>query len=1580
MTTWRKVACCLATVAGVLFTASAEICRATAEGAGTKDGSSWENAMAWADALASCAALEGENEIWLAGDVTVSALSTVTVKGDLTVRGGFTGTETSSAERPANAISTISGNNAVNIIQPTVDADKTLAFERVALVRGSYRAVKKAGAGNISFTDCELSGNGRTIGHNKGDVEGLGLYASGGGSATLTRCKLEGNGPTDYIQEGPGGFAIRASGLSRLTIDDCVFLTNGLWKASTTDGDLRAHRGIAIYLTNTPLTMRNSRVSGSIAEPKGTAVGAIVTLAGNCGGSAFTNCVFSGNLDLNKGGNYTRTGGGIVEIDLGSSDQKVDISGCTFAYNISQSTDAGCLAVRKGDVHVTDSTFFYNLLGYSNAGGYGADITVFADGKLAIEKSRLDTLTAGSISSVNPENLTIDTATMTTGNPHFKSSVLDYEAIVSFGSGCAVDKGNYDKLVDLDATPLSPAPVKPDIGEGNVLYVDQSATGTRDGSSWADAFTDLGSALAAASSVKNEIWVKGDLKPAADAVWTEIDDSVTVRGGFAGTESAATDRAAGAVTTMDGNNNYDFIKVSVVGACTLTFDNFVFTKAKYRAIFKRGFGDLACRNCKFLNCGTNQNADGRGILAQGGSCAAKLVVEACEFAGLKRSDRQRSSGCGTAVNVALHDRFICDNSLFCSNGVPILNGSTNMGTADNRGVKGSVLLIQSTPVTMRNTRIAANGGSCRVSGEDGGIVYISGYADGSVYTNCAFVGNYANYFRDGSRVNNTCGAFVYSPCAASHRLDFESCTFAYNLSQGNYSPGGLNVLTGTVKIHNSIFWHNIHGYQSQEGYGADIDVKAGAVSVSHSIVTGKTVEFCHGVSGDNLVLDDTVVTEDPSFVSSYEDYARHLNFNDANYIQPGTGFNFAYLGTLDVHLLSAEGYRLNDGSVGPATNVTSLAIDTGDPDSPCGEEPMPNGGRINLGAYGNTQFASKTPSGQPSVESFEITYPDGYSRPQAELTLGLESGTSYKATVTFTCKTGGVVVATGVFENRQSGDVVTWNPPYYFQPGTPLVIEYAVSAPGATTKADSGDSTASGVLPPFYGKGGGANVIHVREGADCLMNGTSWTDAYPDVPAALQDIGPGKTEIWIARETTFASGTFTLEAPLAIRGGFAGTEVSPSERAGTGRSTFDLQGASPGFQFTAGADCPLVFDRVVVKRASDRAIKKSGAGPLVLVGCQFLDNGRSTAIDGRGMHVSGGILAVTNCVFDGNYYESDADTTGSGGGAYLSSCPQATFENCRFTNNGNRYIRPKENKTGGGGGVIYATATRLVCRNTRFAANVSGDKYSAAVINMTGNCDGSLFENCAIIGNSVIAHFDSGTDYKTTSTLLVNLDNSSRRVTVRNCTFAYNYNSSRTAPAALEVAKGTVDVADSIFWGNYRASRIANDPDFPSSDDILVDANGYLTLSNVFLKSMDMATDRRHCLQVADLTHLVTNNIVTGDAMLVSTPEEVAALMVKTTGFADWYYPGSSVSALCALNVHLRGGSGYHDENDNGALVRTYSRGKVGGSSPAIDAGPKMMKGLLEPKPNGNRVNLGAYGNTPWATMSDNTGLLLFVR
>jgi len=42
-------------------------------------------------------------------------------------------------------------------------------------------------------------------------------------------------------------------------------------------------------------------------------------------------------------------------------------------------------------------------------------------------------------------------------------------------------------------------------------------------------------------------------------------------------------------------------------------------------------------------------------------------------------------------------------------------------------------------------------------------------------------------------------------------------------------------------------------------------------------------------------------------------------------------------------------------------DLTSDCIDAGDPASPVGLEPEPNGGIINIGAYGGTTQASKSP-------------------------------------------------------------------------------------------------------------------------------------------------------------------------------------------------------------------------------------------------------------------------------------------------------------------------------------------------------------------------------------------------------------------------------------------------------------------------------------------------------------------------------------------------------------------------------------------------------------------------------------------
>jgi hypothetical protein len=63
----------------------------------------------------------------------------------------------------------------------------------------------------------------------------------------------------------------------------------------------------------------------------------------------------------------------------------------------------------------------------------------------------------------------------------------------------------------------------------------------------------------------------------------------------------------------------------------------------------------------------------------------------------------------------------------------------------------------------------------------------------------------------------------------------------------------------------------------------------------------------------------------------------------------------------DYHLMSQSG-RWNPASESwIMDDVTSPCIDAGDPGTSVGLEPSPNGGIINMGAYGGTAQASKSP-------------------------------------------------------------------------------------------------------------------------------------------------------------------------------------------------------------------------------------------------------------------------------------------------------------------------------------------------------------------------------------------------------------------------------------------------------------------------------------------------------------------------------------------------------------------------------------------------------------------------------------------
>ncbi|GAG24433.1 unnamed protein product, partial [marine sediment metagenome] len=70
----------------------------------------------------------------------------------------------------------------------------------------------------------------------------------------------------------------------------------------------------------------------------------------------------------------------------------------------------------------------------------------------------------------------------------------------------------------------------------------------------------------------------------------------------------------------------------------------------------------------------------------------------------------------------------------------------------------------------------------------------------------------------------------------------------------------------------------------------------------------------------------------------------------------------------DYHLKSQAGRYAPTTQSWVYDDVTNPCIDAGNPLSPIGAEPFPNGGIINMGAYGGTTEASKSYFGKPPCE------------------------------------------------------------------------------------------------------------------------------------------------------------------------------------------------------------------------------------------------------------------------------------------------------------------------------------------------------------------------------------------------------------------------------------------------------------------------------------------------------------------------------------------------------------------------------------------------------------------------------------
>ena len=1124
-----------------------------------------------------------------------------------------------------------------------------------------------------------------------------------------------------------------------------------------------------------------------------------------------------------------------------------------------------------------------------------------------------------------------------------------------------------------------------------------------DGSSWANAMSWT-NALAAAAAVSGpaEIWLSGDMTLAADPGTLVFTKSMVIRGGFAGTEDSPYERAAGAMSTFDGQGAY--VTMTMNNSALVVLDGFRLFNGK-KGIVKTGAGDLSIFNSAIVDNYNNISAPNGIGLELTGTADTKLAISNCVVAG--NHSTYPSSGSGQGLYASTFGSVSIADTTFLTNGIAwTANDLWNEG---RDGLRGVAIYLNNAPATISRCVFRCNRGSGYA--DRGGVVRVVGTGGGTVFDHCVFVGNQEDYHwfdTNSPEGGNYGGQIAINLSAATDRVTVNHCTLALNYSCNSKSSPGITVAKGTAVVKNSVIACNVRPPNATGGSDLALLTADSYAEVSHSLLSANdSTSFTTLIDG-NLQFGNGVVFRDPRFVTPFEDFsALIVGVKGSSYKAIIRQFDKAKLDevlALDAHLLSPAGYFTNDGVEHVSVGDFSPAIDAGDPLDPVGDEPSPNGGVVNAGAYGGTAQASKTPAGEPAVSGdVTVTFDDEYSRPTVHFTVG-GTGAFYAHADVFitTNDIDWVLVAT--YDGLGIGDSVESDVRDYYAPGY-VRAKVTLSANGATDTATSEATPVMKPLPPWTGKGGPANVIHVRPGAIGTGSGENWSDAVPELRSAFSLVSAEKNEIWIAGTNMLKAGSITLSAsnPLVIRGGFHGWENSTAEREEGFRSVIDGDNKTDCLTIANAAAAEV--ERILFTRGLSCGLIKTGAGDMRVTDCNFLTNGMDRASNnaGKGARVSGTktttVVTFTNCVFRCNRAKLGADggCLAYGGGINASSLKYLRIEDCYFVHNGIHLRAPGggssyEPSSGGSyGSAVYSTAP-VSAVGCRFVANFSGVRNndgdtksggSGGVVRLGTGAEGSAFTNCAWVANGgEIVWQGYGTGGKNAAgALVVFFGSNSGTVDVERCTFAYNLADGYETPAGLNIILGTVNVHNSIFYGN-----IIGGASKTRGRDISLRGDSVCNVSYTLFG--ELGTNSITCAETATTNFL--GGIVVGDPCFVTLNSEMTALVKESSTTASggsklifWDWTAATADATYAAlenaNIHVRGC--YRDEK-TGDLVLDYVRP---GQSPAVDAGDPASDYRLEPVipgvgGHGHRVNLGYYGNTPWATLSKPRGTMLIMR
>ncbi|PSK91592.1 right-handed parallel beta-helix repeat-containing protein [Taibaiella chishuiensis] len=888
----------------------------------------------------------------------------------------------------------------------------------------------------------------------------------------------------------------------------------------------------------------------------------------------------------------------------------------------------------------------------------------------------------------------------------------------------------------------------PVISNATVRYVDNTASGANNGSSWTDAYKYLSSALAVANAAatSDTLYIaQGTYYPTGLQTGTNRDSTFLItRGGikiYGGYPTGGGTRNIAANPTMlsgninAANNNADnSYHVMVIAGIAATADSVVVDGITVTAGYANGSGSFT-----YGTTVINKNA-GAGVNVASNNGNTKMAFRNATFSGNTASERgggmYNLSSSPTIVNSTFSNNFASSygygGGICNSNSSPALkNCMFSKNTASSAG-GGMSNFVNSSP-SLTNCTFSENTG-----GTDGGGME-NNNGSSPTLTDCTFSGNITGYYGGGMTNFGSSSPIL------------TGCTFSGNKSDDN--AGGMYNYSSSPTLTNCTFSGN-----TASTYCGGMDNYASSPTLTNCIFSGNTAGTSSG-GMDNYSSSPTL---------------KNCTFSGNTAGTYGGGMsNYASSPTLTNCTFSGNTGTLHGGGMHNENNSSPIISNCAFSGNAAG---FNGGGMYNLSNCSptliNCTFAgNRANAGGGAINNYDgtanptITNTIIYGNTSGILNFGGTPVITYSLVQGIAAGPGNINGSTNpLFINPQPASAApTTAGNYLLQASSPAVNAGNNDSVGYTPLIDlAGNPRIMGCTVDMgayeYQTANSGTVFRTvyvdsANGSDAYSGGT-WATAFKTLSYALNkaQLCNLTDSILVAKGTYYPTGTQTganRDATFLIkRGGikiYGGYPTGGGARNIAANPTIlsgDINTAGNNtdnsFHVMVIAGLAATADSVVVDGISVTAGNANGSsivtyGTTVVnqntgAGIHAASNSGNTKITFRNCILSGNIAAdqggamynsfsaptMANCTFSGNaaYY----------GAAMINSSSSSTLKNCIFSGNAANV-----------GGAIYTYGSAPAITNCTFSGNTASGSLSGAMFN---NLSSPTISNTIIFGNS----------------------------------------------------------------------------------------------------------------------------------------------------------------------------------------------------------------------------------------------------